>query len=103
MAVINALPISASIEGIPNTKIDAPKPSAREALIAEQPKKQPTAERTTHIAAITNDSEKKILNTSKLLAPTALKIPISLFFCEIETEMKFEKRRTAKSAKPRPT
>ena len=57
----------------------------------------------TQITLITKDSEKNILNTSKLLAPTALKIPISRVFCEIETEIKLENKSIAKTASTRPT
>ena len=54
-------------------------------------------------ADIKNDSEKKILNTSKLLAPTARKIPISFFFCEMDTEIKFDSNNAAKTARTNPT
>lgn len=54
------------------------------------------------IIAIIKLSLKKILNTSLLLAPTALKIPISLFLWLIEIVIKFNNKRDAKIAKPSP-
>ena len=56
----------------------------------------------TLIIAIIKLSLKKILNTSLLLAPTALKIPISLFLWLIEIVIKFNNKRDAKIAKPSP-
>ena len=48
-------------------------------------------ERITQRIETKKDSEKKILNTSKPLAPTARRIPISRFFWLIETEIKLDR------------
>ena len=77
--VTNATAISTASEVIPNTKSDALIKEINVSLITEQSVTLAIIEITTQIAAITKDSEKKILNTSKLLAPTARKIPISCF------------------------
>jgi hypothetical protein len=47
-----------------------------------------TADITKQIVVIINASKINILNTSFFLAPTARKIPISLFLEEIETAIK---------------
>ena len=77
--VTNATPIRTASELIPNTKSDALIKDISSSLITTQSDIHAVTESAIQIAAMTNDSEKKILNTSKLLAPTARKIPISCF------------------------
>ena len=83
----------------PNTNRDTPDNAAPiSALIMEQATKQPVMDMIIEMIAIKKDSEKKILNTSKLLAPTARRIPISRFLYEIDTEMKLERSNAANTA-----
>ena len=77
--VTKATATSTKSDVIPNTKSDAFIKDINVSLITAQSVTLAATEITTQIAAITKDSEKKILNTSKLLAPTARKIPISCF------------------------
>ena len=60
-------------------------------------------DRTEQIKTIINDSEKKILNTSDPLAPTALKIPISRFLLDIETDIKLKSKSIENTASTTPT
>ena len=63
---------------------------------------EPAIDKTKQIKAIKPDSEKKILNKSLPLAPTARKIPISLVFAAIEVEIKFNSINAAKTPKTMP-
>ena len=54
------------------------------------------------IKTITIDSLKKILKTSRLLAPTARRIPISRFLLIIETVIKLNNNKVAKIARIMP-
>lgn len=103
IAVMMATAIRTTNERGPKTKSEAPIPAESSAFIKVQRITLPTDERIMQITLIKKDSEKKILNTSVPLAPTALRIPISLFFCDIETEIKLEKRSAANTAITRPT
>ena len=99
IAVTIATPTKINADIGPNTKRDTPESAEPiSVLIAEQATKQPIRETIMEIIVIKKDSEKKILNTSKLLAPTARRIPISRFLCEMETEIKFDKRSAANTA-----
>ena len=83
MAIITVNNSTATItakEVMPNTNIDAPRPLASSAFKKLHTNILAIVDNATQIAAITKDSEKNILNTSALLAPTAHKIPISFFF-----------------------
>ena len=62
----------------------------------------PIVERTKLIIAIIKLSKKKILNTSLLLAPIALRIPISCFLYEILVAIKLDNIIIANTAKPIP-
>lgn len=101
--VINAIAINTTNDGIPNTKRDAPNSTASSVFKIPHTIMLTVDANITHKADIKNDSEKKILNTSKLLAPTARKIPISFFFCEMDTEIKFDSNNAAKTARTNPT
>ena len=103
IAVRRAVPIIISIEKGPNTNIEAPSSAAIVSLRIEHIMVVPVVASNEHINAITKDSEKNILNTSAPLAPTALKIPISRLFCDIEVEIKLEKRSIANKANTSPT
>ena len=98
-AVTSATPTRISIDIGPNTNRDTPDSAEPiSVLMIEQATKQPTMDMTIEMSAIKKDSEKKILNTSELLAPTARKIPISRFLCEIDTEIKLERSKAANTA-----
>ena len=101
--VTNAIPISTTKERNPNTKRAAPNSVATSALRMPQIALLAIIAKITQSIAIIKDSEKKILKTSKLLAPTALRIPISFFFCEIDTEIKFDNNKAANTARTSPT
>ena len=102
-AVKMATPISTAIDAIPKTKIAAPIIDVISAFNTPQRTKLPIKLNTIQMSVIVSDSEKKILNTSKLLAPTARKMPISRFLCEMDTEMKLERSSAANTAITRPT
>ena len=101
--VTSAIAINTTSDGIPNTKSEAPNSTASSAFKIPHTTMLTVDANITHKAEIKNDSEKKILNTSKLLAPTARKIPISFFFCEMDTEIKFDNNSAAKTASTNPT
>ena len=86
-----------------NCKIDRPISSWKDLSRKNWTTKEPITANKEQSAAMNNDSAKKILKTSLFLAPIALKIPISLFFEETETEMKLRSIKAAKAPKPTPT
>ena len=74
----------------PNTNTESGMPSSFPIMPLKMPHRANDAirERIRQIPAMITVSEKKILNTSVLLAPTARRIPISFFLLVMETEMK---------------
>ena len=98
MAVAAATATRIAIETGPNTKRAIPATSDTVLFSKPQTTVPPITERTTQIAVMMKVSEKNILNTSRLLAPTARRIPISLVFADIETVMKLERRSAANTA-----
>lgn len=75
-----AMPRRMAIEAPPNTKSDAWIAEDTSSFRILQPAMLPATPKTKQISAITNASEKKILNTSAPRAPTARRIPISFFY-----------------------
>ena len=83
-----------------NWRMEMPISSTNERSNKNWTTKAPIIDSNAQIAAMNNDSAKKILKTSLFLAPIALKIPISLFLEETETEIKLRSIKAAKTPKP---
>ena len=80
IAVKIAIATKIKNEGMPNTRSEAPRFSAKDTFSTLQSRALAALDSTIQIIAINADSEKKILNTSLPFAPTARRIPISFFF-----------------------
>ena len=100
-AVAKAIANNTIHDNGPNTNSDASIKSTRIPLIALHTATLPMIEIARHTAVMTKDSEKKILNTSILLAPTARRIPISRFLYEIEMAIKLDNSNAANIANTR--
>ena len=102
-AIVTAMAmIKPTVIGL-NCKIEMPICCTKERSIKNWAIKAPIMEISEQIAAINNDSTKKILKTSLFLAPIALKIPISFFLLATETVMKFKSINAANKPNPTPT
>ena len=97
-AIVTAMAmIKPTVIGL-NCKIEMPICCTKERSIKNWAIKAPIMEISEQIAAINNDSTKKILKTSLFLAPIALKIPMSFFLLATETVMKFKSINAARKA-----
>ena len=102
-AIVTAIAIiKPTVIGL-NCKIEMPICSTNERSIKNWAIKAPIMEISEQIAAMNNDSTKKILKTSLFLAPMALRIPISFFLLATDTVMKLRSIKAENTPKPTPT